>query len=171
MNMEFDFLCDTLLHVTEVAENLEICASNLRQRGYAHDRTKFQSMEFDAFVSTREKFKKANYGTPEYQECVDLVKPAVDHHYKNNRHHTAFYKNGIKDMTLFDIIEMLCDWRAANRRSPDLNFTESLNRCIKKYKISSELEMILRNTLLELRWYGESCPPDAFLRKEKNICV
>jgi len=152
MNIEFDFLCDTMLHVGEVAENLEACASNLRQRGFAHDRTKFQPMEFDAFVSTREKFKKANYGTPEYQECVDLVKPAVDHHYQNNRHHTGYHTNGIKDMSLFDIIEMLADWRAANRRSPDLDFAESLKRCVKKYNISSELEKIIRTTLKELNW-------------------
>lgn len=65
MNKEFDFLCDTILHVSEVSENMEIIASELRKRGISHDRTKFQSLEFDAFVSTREQFKRANYGTPE----------------------------------------------------------------------------------------------------------
>ena len=152
MNNAEDFLCDTILHITEVQENLEIISSQLRQRGFAHDRTKFQELEFDAFVSTRTKFKKANYGTPEYQECVDAVKPAVGHHYENNRHHTGYWPSGIKDMSLIDILEMLADWKAANRRSPDLDFTESIKRCVKKYEISEELEKIIRTTLKELQW-------------------
>ena len=39
MKLEFDFLCDAVLHVTEVQENLEVIASELRQRGFAHDRS------------------------------------------------------------------------------------------------------------------------------------
>ncbi len=58
MNINQDFLCDTLLHISEVQENLEIVSSELKQRGLSHDRTKLQQLEFDGFVSTREKFKK-----------------------------------------------------------------------------------------------------------------
>lgn len=155
MNMEFDFICDTLLHVTEVSENLEIIAGKLRQRGFAHDRTKFQQLEFDGFVSTREKFKKANYGSPEYQECIELTKPAVEHHYSKNRHHTAFHKNGINDMTFIDIIEMIADWRAAARRSPDKKLVDTLDYAKKKYKIDDQLFRIMKNTLSELGWIDQ----------------
>ena len=65
MNMELDFLCDTLLHISEVKENLGKVCGELKMRGDAHDRTKLQELEFDGFVSTREKFKKANYGSPD----------------------------------------------------------------------------------------------------------
>jgi hypothetical protein len=152
MKNDFDFLCDTILHVSEVQENLEIIASELRKRGFAHDRTKFQELEFDAFVSTRDKFKKSNYGTKEYQECIDIVKPAVDHHYQNNRHHTGFHKNGINDMTLIDIIEMVCDWQAAARRSPDKELKDTLEYAYKKYGISEQLGIVLKNTFKELDW-------------------
>lgn len=152
MDMKFDFLNDTILHVSEVQENLEIIASELRKRGFAHDRTKFQELEFDGFVSTREKFKKANYGSPEYQECIELTKPAVDHHYKNNRHHTGFHKEGINDMSLIDIIEMIADWKAAARRSPDKKLEDTLDYAIKKYKIEPQLAKILINTLTTLKW-------------------
>lgn len=152
MNNESDFLCDTLLHISEVKENLEQIATQLRQRGESHDRTKLQSLEFDAFVSTREQFKKANYGTPEYQACVDAVKPAVDHHYKNNRHHTAFYANGINDMTLIDIIEMIADWKAASRRSPDKKFVDTLDFAKNKYQIGDQLFGVIVNTFKELGW-------------------
>ena len=152
MNNEFDFLCETILHVSEVSENIETIASELRKRGIAHDRTKFQSLEFDAFVSTRDKFKKANYGTPEYQECVDIVKPAVDHHHANNKHHTGFHANGINDMTLVDIVEMIADWKAAERRSPDKKLVDTLDYAFSKYGIGVQLGRILKNTMLGLGW-------------------
>ena len=152
MTNEFDFLCDTILHVSEVQENLERFAGELKQRGFAHDRTKFQELEFDAFVSTRDKFKKANYGSKEYQDCIDTIKPAVDHHYENNRHHTGFHKNGINDMTLVDIIEMICDWQAAARRSPDKDLKDTIEYAMKKYKIDPQLDAIIRNTLLAFKW-------------------
>jgi len=152
MNNEFDFLCDTILHVSEVSENLECFLSELKKRGYAHDRSKFKELEFDAFVSTRDKFKKANYGSKEYKECVDIVKPAVDSHYKKNRHHTGFHKDGINDMTLIDIIEMICDWRAASRRSPDKKFEDTLDYAYNKYGIDKQLQRIINNTFKSMGW-------------------
>jgi len=152
MNMELDFLCDTLLHISEVKENLEEFASELRKRGEAHDRTKLQQLEFNGFVSTREKFKKANYGSHEYQECIELTKPAVEHHYKNNRHHTGFHKNGINDMNLVDIVEMVADWKAAARRSPDKKLIDTLDYAKKKYEIDDQLFKIIQNTLNDLKW-------------------
>ena len=152
MNNQFDFLCDTILHVSEVNENLETVASELRKRGAAHDRTKFTAIEFDAFVSTRSDFKKANYGTREYQECVDKVSHAVEHHHANNRHHTGFHKNGINDMTLIDIVEMLADWKAAERRSPDRELHDTIDYALKKYGVGDQLGSVIKNTLLSLGW-------------------
>ena len=114
--------------------------------------SKLQQLEFDAFVSTREKFKKANYGSPEYQECIELIKPAVEHHHKNNRHHTSFHEHGINDMTLIDVIEMLADWRAAARRSPDKKLIDTLEYAKKKYKIDEQLFKVIQNTLIQLKW-------------------
>lgn len=152
MEKEFDVLCDTILHMTEVQENLELFASELRQRGFAHDRTKLQDPEFSAFVSTRERFKKANYGTPEYEALVKEIKPAIDHHYENNRHHTGFHSDGINGMTFIDILEMLADWKAAARRSPDKELRDTLEYAYKKYKIEPQLAKIIDNTLFEMGW-------------------
>jgi hypothetical protein len=152
MNNEFDFLCETILHISEVKENLETISSDLLKRGHAHDRTKLQEPEFSAFVSTREKFKKANYGSKEYQECCDVIKSVVDHHYANNRHHTGFYKDGVTDMTLMDIMEMIADWKAAERRSPDSTLNDTLELTFKKHAIEGQLQKIITNTLGYLRW-------------------
>lgn len=152
MKVDFDYLCDIILHVSEVSENMETIASELRKRGITHDRTKFQELEFDAFVSTRDKFKKANYGSPEYQECVDQIKPAIDHHHSNNRHHPDFHPAGIKDMTLVDICEMISDWKAASRRSPSRKFEDTLDYNFKKYGIEGQLAKIITNTLTSMGW-------------------
>lgn len=153
MDSSTDFFTDVIMHIGEVQENLEEISSNIKRRGLAHDRSKLDSLEFDIFTSTRTKFKEASYGTPSYQECVDLAKPAVDHHHKNNSHHTDFWQDGINDMSLMDIIEMISDWKAANRRSADQkSFCNTLEFAFKKAKVDPQLQKIIMNTLQELSW-------------------
>ena len=152
MDINTDVLCDTLLHISEVAENIVKIRYELRCRSKSHDRSKLQEPEFSACVSTRPRFKEVNYGSPEYEELVEEIKPAVEHHYKNNRHHTLFHKNGINDMNLRDIMEMLADWKAAERRSPDKSLADTLDYAFERYKISPQLGQILKNTLNFLKW-------------------
>lgn len=155
MNTELEVLNDIIYHKMEVAENLEQIKSDISKRQWHHDNTKFTAEEFDAFVYTRPKFKKVNYGSKEYQECVDAIKPAVEHHHKSNRHHTGYYDDGVMGMTLMDILEMLADWKAASRRSPDLSFEDSLPKAYEKYNIPKDLQKIINNTLIYLGWTKE----------------
>lgn len=152
MDIKTEVLTDILAHISEVAENLEDISHSLIKRAWAHDRSKLEPIEFDAFVQTRPKFKKANYGTKEYQECVDAIKPSIDHHYSKNRHHTAYFEDGFQGMNLIDILEMLADWKAANRRSPDLTFEDSLPKCYEKYGIPKNMQRHIENTLKYLGW-------------------
>ena len=155
MENTFEVLTDVIVHVSEVQENLQDMIHDLTKRSIIHDRSKFQEPEFSVFCSTRPEFKNANYGTPEYASVVEKAKVAVDHHYKNNRHHTAYHANGIQDMNFMDLLEMLADWKAANRRSPDLGFMESLPKCYEKYAISPDLQKIIENTIHYLGWEAE----------------
>lgn len=152
MQIEMDVLTDTLLHVNEVKAAIEVFNSELTKRGILHDSTKLQEPEFSPFCFTRERFKKVNYGTPEYQALVDEIKPSIEHHYKHNRHHTAHHANGIDDMNLIDIIEMISDWKAAERRSPDKKLADTLDYAFEKYKIDVQLGKIITNTLKSLGW-------------------
>ena len=150
MKVEFDFLTDTLIHISEVQEELEKFCHELKVRGIKHDRSKLQEPEFSIFVSTREQFKKANYGTPEYAAVAEIASSAVDHHYKNNRHHTKYHPDGVYSMNLIDIIELICDWKVASRRSPDKTFEDSLEECFKRYNIVGQLKKVVLNTLRDL---------------------
>ncbi len=152
MNVKLEALTDILLHISKVQENLSQIRAILEARGIAHDRTKFLAIEFDAFVEARSKFKEANYGSLEYQEYIDMIRPSIDHHHANNRHHTAFYKNGFSDMNLFDILEMLADWEAASRRNPGLSFADSLPKAFERYSIPSNVQKHIVATLKYLKW-------------------
>jgi len=152
METEFEVLLDVIRHVSEVQENMEDIAHDLKMRSISHDRSKFDDPEFSTFVRTRPEFRVANYGTPEYEAVVEKAREGVDHHYANNRHHTAYHPNGVKDMNLLDLLEMLADWKAASRRSPDLTFMDSLPRAFKKYEMDETIQTLMRNTIEYLSW-------------------
>jgi len=47
---------------------------------------------------------------------------------------------------------MLCDWKAANRRSENGDIHRSLEIAKEKYSINDQLYKILDNTITELEW-------------------
>ena len=79
------------------------------------------------------------------------MKPALDHHYAVNSHHPEFYADGIRGMSLLDITEMLCDWKAAALRHADGNILKSIEINQKRFGYSDELKQILFNTVHALR--------------------
>ena len=156
MDTTFEVLTDTIMHVREVQDNLKDITNDIDKRGIVHDMSKFQEPEFSVFCETRPEFVNVNYGTPEYKAVCEKAKVAVDHHYENNRHHVAFHKDGIKDMNLLDVLEMLADWKAANKRSSDLSFEDSLPKCFENYKIDETLQNLIINTLKYLNYINKA---------------
>jgi hypothetical protein len=54
-------------------------------------------------------------------------------------------------MSLFDVLEMLCDWKAASERTKGGgDIMESIDYNQKRFQFSDELASILRNTAKEL---------------------
>jgi hypothetical protein len=74
------------------------------------------------------------------------MKPALDHHYDLNHHHPEHFLRGIRGMNLIDIIEMLCDWKAATMRHADGNIYKSIEINQERFNYSYELKEILINT-------------------------
>jgi hypothetical protein len=60
--------------------------------------------------------------------------------------------HGILGMSLFDLLEMLADWKAATERHADGNMATSLEKNIQRFHIGPELAQILKNTLKETGW-------------------
>lgn len=138
---------ETLKHIHEVRKNIFKLILSLNTRGEEHDKSKLESPESEIFAKYVDKLAETEYGSDEYKELLEKVKPAILHHYSKNRHHVEFHKNGIDDMDLVDLIEMLCDWLAATQRNRNGNIRKSIDINAEKYKISDQLKRIISNTV------------------------
>lgn len=138
---------ETLKHIQAVRAYIVLMMEELDRRAREHDASKLESPEAEIFGEYGEELSKTKYGTPEYHTLLEKVKPATDHHYAKNRHHPQHHKNGVDDMDLIDITEMLCDWLAATSRVKDGNIRYSIDVNEKRFKMSPQLVNILRNTV------------------------
>lgn len=59
--------------------------------------------------------------------------------------------SGIRGMSLLDLLEMLCDWRAATMRHADGDIFKSIEINQKRFGYSDEIKQILLNTLAEMK--------------------
>src|SRR5258708_527208 len=106
----------TMQHIQTVNKYLNICIKELLKRGEAHDQSKLESPEVEGFTKITNKLANCTYGSEEYKNFLEQLKPILDHHYAKNDHHTEHFPNSIKDMNLIQILEMFCDWKAATLR-------------------------------------------------------
>lgn len=137
---------DTLRHIERVRNLLNICIVELLRRSELHDQSKLEHPEVAAFTQYTPQLAKSTYGSPEYQQFLEAMKPTLQHHYANNRHHPEHYKNGVDDMNLIDVMEMLCDWKAASERHNDGNIRKSIEVNANRFGLSPQLVKILENT-------------------------
>ncbi len=150
MNDKINYcLSETHKHVRKVQKFLNLFISDLIHRGENHDNTKFEEPELSIFAENTEKLAKTQYGSPEYKDLLVSVKPAIEHHYSKNRHHPEHWPNGIEDMNLVDLLEMLADWKAATERNKDGNIRKSIEINSVKYGMSPQLRKIFENTVRE----------------------
>jgi hypothetical protein len=142
----------TQAHIDRVRELLCKCELQLRDRGLNHDKSKLESPEVELFAKYTPELASLTFGSEEYEQSKENLKPALDHHYANNRHHPQKFKNGINDMTLVDILEMLCDWKASSERQHDGNILISVEKAAKDFGITKQLAQILLNTINMFEW-------------------
>ena len=150
--MSYDSTADTRKHIDKVRSNIELVRALLAHRGTVHDASKLQSPEKEAFDEVTPLLRGTTYGSEEYKANLRRIKPAIDHHQKNNSHHPEFYENGIDGMSLLDLIEMFCDWKAATERHADGDIKRSIAINKDRFAMSPQLASILENTRRELHW-------------------
>jgi len=148
--MGYDSTADTLKHIKRVSELLTEAAAELIRRANCHDDSKLKSPEKEAFDELTPKLKNTTYGSAKYKEYLIELGDALKHHYSKNSHHPEHYPRGIDGMTLFDIIEMFFDWKAATERHADGNMYSSLLHNRKRFEMSDQLCSIFENTIKEL---------------------
>lgn len=117
---------ETIKHKAQVMRFLLMVCWNLIKRGLMHDLSKFKREEAHRFSVTVPRLSETTYGSEEYEELRAFLDKALEHHYENNSHHPEYWGGGIEDMPLLDLIEMLCDWKAATLRHDDGSILRSI---------------------------------------------
>lgn len=144
---KFETMVQTYEHKQNVSKFISFILHDLIIRSIYHDNSKLESPEVDIFTEYTPKLANSTYGSDEYHQFLKEMKPALDNHYANNPHHPEHYDNGIKDMDLVDLIEMICDWKAATLRHNDGDIYKSIELNQKRFGYSDELRQIFKNTV------------------------
>jgi hypothetical protein len=138
---------ETLSHIHRVDELIHLVIKELLDRAREHDLSKMSGMELEAFTEVTPKLAETTYGSDEYNENKAKIDDAIQHHYAKNRHHPEHFKNGVNDMTLIDLIEMFCDWKAASERHHDGNLRKSIEINATRFNFSVQLANIFENSV------------------------
>lgn len=148
----YDSRPETWQHIHEVQRRLRIVIDILLHRMIEHDQSKLESPEREAFDRVTPKLRGLTYGSEEYRKNLQEIRPAIDHHNSVNRHHPEHFANGIRGMTLIDVVEMLCDWKAATLRHADGDIMKSIEINQARFGYSDDVRDILKNTVEDLLW-------------------
>lgn len=144
---EQDCIKDTTQHIDTVRVHLINVAMELLRRAMLHDDSKLKSPELEYFTKYTPKLADVTYMSDEYKKLLEELQPALSHHYANNTHHPEQFKNGVNGMNIVDVVEMLCDWKAASMRHNDGDITESIKKNKGRFELSPQLVDIFNNSL------------------------
>lgn len=166
-NAAYDSRPDTYDHIGKVWKYVSRAIVNLLDRAEVHDASKLVSPEVEMFDEFTPKLRDLVFGSDEYRATTKAMGAALEHHYQANSHHPEHFENGIAGMSLLDLIEMLCDWKAASERHSnrpqmpaaagraeapkyDSNIMRSIGLNQERWGYTDELRSILENTAREL---------------------
>jgi predicted transcriptional regulator len=137
---------ETIKHIENVRYFIKIITDKLTNRGINHDKCKLESPEVEIFTEYTPKLAELEYGSEQYKACLQEMQKALDHHYANCRHHPEHFDKGIDDMNIVDIVEMLCDWKAASMRQMNGNLLKSIETNAQRFGCDDQLKHIFINT-------------------------
>lgn len=144
---DYDSRPDTYEHIGVVRRYLTAVVKELLDRADGHDASKLADPERATFDEYTPKLRDSTFGSDEYKGFLVGMGEGLQHHYANNRHHPEHFAGGIQDMTLIDLIEMICDWLAATQRHADGDIRRSIDINQERFGYSAELQGILHNTV------------------------
>lgn len=89
------------------------------------------------------------YGSYEYYDKLRRFSEVFNHHYKVNSHHPEHFVNPEHEMTLIDMVEMLCDWFAYKQDIPIREGIELIREQCDRFGFSDTIMSLLTNTYRE----------------------
>ena len=164
--MKYDCTQDVLHHKGLVEYWLRRFFEQLQGRAKYHDDSKLKDPEEKAlFDYWTPRLKELVFESDEYKKALEGMGEGVKKHYKANRHHPEHFEDGVDQMTLIDVVEMVADWMAAAQAK---NVHVDLDHAAKRFGLSEQLVKIIANQLREEDLYNAAgnipvpalCPPD-----------
>ena len=144
MTNNYDCTKDVNEHQRRVRFWLNWIMDVLRYRAEHHDDSKLQPPEKEIFDEYTPKLKTLEFGSDDYKAALVGMGEGLKHHYQVNPHHPEHFVNGIDDMGIWDVVEMIADWMAA-ASVKDANI--DLDYLQERFKLSPQLCSIIHNTL------------------------
>ena len=148
----YDSRPDTWEHIHKVQRYLLGCVSELVGRAHRHDQSKLVDPEVSVFDEFTPKLRDSTYGSDEYKAYLVGMGEGLAHHYEINDHHPEHFDGGIADMDLLQVLEMLCDWKAATERHADGDLGRSIKQNAERFGYGPELEQLLTTTAARAGW-------------------
>lgn len=144
---------DTHEHIAEVRRRMGEIVEDLLQRAQDHDASKLEEPELSMFNEFTPRLAEMEADSPEYQVALDeMKKRALHHHYEHNDHHPEHFPNGIADMDLLQVTEMLADWKAASLRHSSGDLGRFIEHAAGRFGYGEEFKRLLLNTAHNLGW-------------------
>lgn len=148
MTSAIDSRPDTYAHIAEVRGILNRAIKDLIDRAHAHDASKLESPELEAFDEISPRLREMTVGSEEYERTRAEFQGALDHHYVHNKsHHPDALPRGIRSMSTIDLTELVADWMAAAKRHDDGDVRQSVEILQPRFGYSDELKEIILNTI------------------------
>lgn len=150
--MSYDSTGDTLTHIQQVRYQMKQVIEDLVRRATSHDASKLKSPEKEVFDKYTPMLADSTYGSHEYKQFLREMQSGLKHHYSENDHHPEHFRGGVKEMNLVQVLEMLCDWKAATMRHNDGNLRDSIMVNADRFKYSDEFRDMLIRTAQYFEW-------------------
>ena len=121
--------------------------AELMDRKINHDKTKLKHPEKEEFDKYYKSIGKISYGSEEYKKSLSNLKSALEHHYRYNRHHPEHFGNGIYGMSIMDLTEMICDWKAASDNQQNGDIYKGIEISSARFNYDKKMVKVLSNTV------------------------
>ena len=166
----YDCTADILEHKRKVEYWMRDFTALIEARAKNHDNSKLEPEEKYVFDEYTPKLKTLAFGSDEYKASLAAMGEGLKHHYKANRHHPEHFDNGVNGMTLYDLVEMFCDWLAAAEAK---HTPIDIDYLAKRFNLAPQLIDILLNTMRDLDFWCEvnGVPVTHFTPDDKRVSL
>lgn len=152
--MQTTFVTWTLAHIELVKQNLlrmegyeGLSLVELTERAIEHDQSKFSEEEREGYIWLTWMYQNRAVSQPNF--IRNRVEKSLQRHRQSNRHHPEAHSNP-NDMSLLDLVEMVCDWTAVAQQIGESSALAWARANIKRWPFSAASQEKVFNIIDEL---------------------